>query len=135
VLYPSTSQVGDPPTSQEVISTLCIATARPPSQFRPEESTRPPARWGSMSTLSATCPPCLSLPSSLRSLFIFKQGEVWGSLELHQVMSPNHLISIPLVGGSPIWVVAVSLVRKVLVQFPDAFLNSPQFCAVQFSFK
>ena len=27
------------------------------------------------------------------------------------------------------------LVRKVLVQFLDAFLNSPQFCAVQFSFE
>ena len=24
---------------------------------------------------------------------------------------------------------------KVLVHFPDAFLNSPQFCAVQFSFE
>ena len=27
------------------------------------------------------------------------------------------------------------LVRKVLVQFPNAFLNSPQFCAVQFFFE
>jgi hypothetical protein len=25
------------------------------------------------------------------------------------------------------------LVRKVLVQTPNAFLNSPQFCAVQFA--
>ena len=37
--------------------------------------------------------------------------------------------------GSPHMGSGSLLVRKVLVQTPNAFLNSPQFCAVQFSFE
>ena len=47
----------------------------------------------------------------------------------HRDLVRKTLMILPHTGSGSL------LVRKVLVQTPNAFLNSSQFCAVQFSFE
>ena len=60
--------------------------------------------------------------------FVSSTGDLGESLG-HRDLLRKTLMILPHMGSGSL------LVRKVLVQTPDAFLNSPQLCAVQFSFK
>jgi hypothetical protein len=99
VLYPSTSQVGDPPTSREGDLHI-VHCNQPPALAVPPGGIHPPTSQVGIHEHLVSHLPALPQPAFLPFIFKSRSSEVQTILkiELHQVMSSNHLISIPRKG-------------------------------------